>query len=136
MRFCVAFDDNFVTQFSSLEAFLIWSMSNGLFGGRLVTASASSLMRKAPTTIFEFGCRHFRLKFRIFFRSGTMQGGGLIANTRSSNTFCGTSFELKYEGRNLILCGRPDDGKGDGIESLPPSLVAENKIKIKIKLNV
>jgi len=40
-------------------------------------------------------------------------------------------------GRSLIRCGRseqsPDEGNGEGIESLPPSEVAEKR---KIEINV
>jgi hypothetical protein len=137
--FCtLALAESFVTQFSSLDAFLIWSMSIGRRGGRLFTASDSILMRKAPTTMFEKGCRHFRLKCRIFFRRVTIQGGGFIAKRRSSTTSFGWFSTLKMTGRILSRCGRsehspdPEEGNGDGIESLPPSEVTAKKELIEI----
>jgi hypothetical protein len=100
--FCCALVDSLVTHFSSREAFKIWSMLIGLRGGRLLTASDSSLRTKAATTMLEWGWRHFRRKCRIFFRSVTTHGGGLMPNARSLTTSLCCRPTTNCRGRALI----------------------------------
>ena len=73
-----------------------------LLGGRTFTASDSSFMRNAATTIFVIGCRHFRPKFRILFLNDAMHGGGFIPKTTSSMKFLSTLLTSNRLGRALI----------------------------------
>ena len=124
---------NFVTRVSNLATWRSRLVPFRRLGGRTFTASDSSLRRKAATTIFVNGCRHFRPKFRILFLSDAMHGGGFIAKMTFSTKVLSTRLTSNRFGRALIRCGPdpmvpkpPDEGNGDGIESLPPSDVAEN----------
>ena len=74
---------NFVMKDSSLESFLILSISIGLRFGRVFTACDSKRIKNAPTNIALYGCLRFRRRFLVFLRRDTMQGGGFIPKHNS-----------------------------------------------------
>lgn len=81
--FDLAMEISFVMKDSSLDPFLMRSISKGFLLGRNFTACDSKRIKKAPTNIAVYGRLRFRRKFLVFLRKLTMHGGGFIPKHNS-----------------------------------------------------